>query len=126
MSDAPGPVGGAEARRSERFSHREHIRSRRDFQRAYTSGRRVGGRFMTVFVLATRLDVGRLGIAATRKLGDAVRRNRAKRLVRELYRRNKAAAGLDLVVIPRREMFDADYGSLEAEFSKLLRRASGR
>ncbi len=126
MSDAPGPAGGAKPRRSERLLRDEHIRRRPDFQQAYTSGRRLGGRFMTVFVMANRLEVGRLGIAATRKLGDAVRRNRAKRLVRELYRRNKIAPGLDLVVIPRREMFDADYGRLEADFRSLLRRASGR
>jgi ribonuclease P protein component len=113
-------------RRSERFPRAEHIRRRRDFQQAYDKGRRLSGRFMTLFLLANRLPESRLGIAATRKIGDAVRRNRAKRLVRELYRRNKVAAGFDIVVIPRREIFDANYGSLEADYRALLRRAIGR
>ena len=81
---------------------------------------------MTVFLLANSLPESRLGIAATRKIGDAVRRNRAKRLVREIYRQNRVAAGFDIVVIPRREIFDANYGSLEADYRALLRRAARR
>jgi ribonuclease P protein component len=126
VTEAPGPARGAEAGGSERFLAREHIRRRRDFLLAYDKGRRVSGRFMTVFLLANRLPDSRLGIAATRKIGDAVRRNRAKRLVRELYRRNNFTAGFDIVVIPRREIFDANYGSLEADYRALLRRAIGR
>jgi len=81
---------------------------------------------MTVFVQANQLGRARLGIAATRKLGDAVVRNRAKRLVREVFRRNKPAGGLDIVVIPRREMIEADYAHVEAEFLSILgRRGAG-
>jgi len=105
----------------ESFRREEHVRRRQDFQRIYESGRRRSGRFMTVFLLTNLRTVSRLGIAATRKLGDAVRRNRAKRLVRELFRRNKVAALVDIVVIPKREMLDAEFGSLESEYRSLLR-----
>jgi ribonuclease P protein component len=77
---------------------------------------------MIVFVQPNERLLARLGIAATRKLGPAVVRNRAKRLVRELFRHNKPAVGLDLVVVPRREMLDASYASLEVEFRALLER----
>ncbi len=126
MTESPGPVRMAGAGGSEAFPRREHLRRRRDFQQAYQQGRRLSGRFMTVFLLANRLPENRLGIAATRKIGDAVRRNRAKRLVRELYRHNKVGVGFDIVVIPRREIFDANYGSLEADYRALLRRAIRR
>lgn len=104
------------------FRKDEHIRTRGDFERIYESGTRVSGRLMTLFVRPNDGSAPRLGIAATRKLGPAVVRNRAKRLVRELFRHNKPAAGVDLVVIPRREMLDAPYTSLEAEFRDLYDR----
>ena len=122
MAEGQQPGRDPADRPSERFLRTEHIRRRRDFQRAYESGRRVSGRFMTIFLLANRSTTTRLGIAATRKIGDSVRRNRAKRLVRELYRRNRKAVGLDIVVIVRREMLDAPYGSLEAEYQAALKR----
>jgi ribonuclease P protein component len=75
-----------------------------------------------VFVLANQSGVGRLGIAATRKLGGAVARNRAKRLIREVFRRNKLAPGFDLVIIPKRELFDASLNVLEADYRNLLER----
>ena len=83
------------------FRPHEHIRRRADFQRAYEHGARIQGRLATLFVLPNALSVGRLGVAASKKLGGAVQRNRAKRLIREVYRRNKVAPGFDLVVVPR-------------------------
>ena len=75
-----------------------------------------------MFVLANNRAVGRLGIAATKKLGGSVQRNRAKRLIREVFRRNKIAQGYDVVVIPKRELLDATLNVLEADYRTLLER----
>ncbi len=80
---------------------------------------------MTVFVLPNDGAAARLGVAATRKIGSSVDRNRAKRLAREVFRRYKMAAGLDIVIVPRREMLDAPFASLEADYHAALER-SGR
>ena len=80
----------------------------------------------TLFTLSNNLPVGRLGIAATRKLGGAVERNRAKRLIREVFRRNKLAPGFDIVVIPKRELLDASLTALETEFRHTLERSLRR
>jgi ribonuclease P protein component len=105
------------------FSRNEHIRRRADFQQVYQRGTKVHGRYCTLFVLPNQLPVGRLGIAATKKLGGAVERNRAKRLIREVFRRNKIAIGLDLVVVPKRELLDASLTAIEADYRNNVRRA---
>ena len=77
---------------------------------------------MTCFALANELGTPRLGIAASQKIGNAVVRNRAKRLVRELFRSHKPLTGIDIVVIPRREMLDASWRNLEADYRGALQR----
>ena len=103
-----------------RFRQNERIRRRADFQHVYEHGVRIRSRYATLFVLANSLEVGRLGIAATRKLGGAVERNRAKRLIREVFRRNKIASGFDVVVVPKRELLDASLTVLEADYRRSL------
>ena len=100
----------------------ERIRRRPEFEHVYKDGARIHGRFMTLFVLPNGGTAPRFGVAATRKLGSAVERNRAKRLAREMFRRHKVAAGLDIVVVPRREMLDAPFASLEADYQAVLER----
>jgi ribonuclease P protein component len=100
----------------------ERIRRRPEFERVYNEGGRVSGRFMTVFLLATERPGPRFGVAATRKMGNAVERNRAKRLAREIFRRHKLTAGYDIVIVPRREMLDAPFASLEADYDRALER----
>ena len=100
----------------------ERVRQRPDFERAYETGVRISGRFMTVFVVKNGGTEARLGIAATRKMGDAVERNRAKRLARELFRRHKIDAGLDVIIVPRREMVDAPFATLETDYLAALER----
>jgi ribonuclease P protein component len=105
-----------------RFRQNERIRRRADFEHVYEHGMRIRSRYATLFVLANSLEVGRLGIAATRKLGGAVERNRAKRLIREVFRRNKIASGFDVIVVPKRELLDASLTVLEADYRRSLER----
>src|SRR2546423_4608817 len=105
-----------------KFRSEERIRRRADFQQAYEHGARVHGRYSTLFILPNTHGVGRLGIAATKKLGGAVQRNRAKRLIREVFRHNKIAPGLDVVVVPRREMLEATLTAIEADYRATLER----
>lgn len=103
-----------------RFFPAEHVRKRADFELIYKTGFKRSGRLMTMFTMEREAGPARLGIAATRKMGAAVERNRAKRLVREVFRHNKPAAALDVVVVPRREILAAAYDRLESEFRSLL------
>jgi ribonuclease P protein component len=107
---------------SQALPRAERVRRRPDFERAYDAGARVHARFMTVFVVPNHGVHARFGVAATRKLGSAVVRNRAKRRARELFRRHKVAGALDIIIVPRREMLDAPFTSLEADYLAALER----
>jgi ribonuclease P protein component len=107
---------------TERLRRSDRVRRRPEFERAYNSGIRIHGRFMMLFVAPNGGTTLRLGVAATRKLGSAVERNRAKRLAREIFRRHTVAGGLDIIIVPRREMLDAPFASLEADYVAALSR----
>lgn len=112
-----------------RFPKASRLLRRPEFSRVFDNGVRVQGRLVTLLLSPNAAGRPRLGIVASRKLGDAVRRNKAKRLIREVFRRMDPAAGhqdLDVVVIPRREIFDAAYTTLERDFGGALRRGASR
>ena len=111
----------------ERFPKCHRIRKRAEYLEIQRSAAVVHGRLLVGLV--RRADAEgptRLGITTTKKLGSAVIRNRAKRLVREVFRRNKPPGGLDIVVIPRREMIEADYAHVEADFLSTLTRRGAK
>ncbi|MDP6580702.1 MAG: ribonuclease P protein component [Vicinamibacterales bacterium] len=104
------------------LTREERIRRRPEFLRVQQRGVRTSGRYMTLLGLPGGRALSRLGIVAPRRLGKAVRRNRSKRRVRELYRHHKPAAGLDLVILPRREFLDAPFVDLLDDYRRTLRR----
>ena len=117
------------ARRSERFPKAHRVRNRGEFKHVFDQAIRVQGRFFTVLFAPNTKGQRRLGIVASRKLGDAVRRNRAKRLIRQVFRQTPplpGRQGVDVVVIPRRELFDAVYSTLETDLRGVLRRGALR
>jgi ribonuclease P protein component len=70
------------------------------------------------FVVVTTGTGLRVGFVASRKVGGAVSRNRAKRLLREVFRRRgpAVARSLDLVLVARGAILDADYAEVEAQY----------
>jgi len=108
------------------LSRSERIRQRPEFERVYERGNRVQGRYMVLFILPNGRATPRFGVAATRKLGSAVERNRVKRLARELFRRGKLSSGLDIVVVPRRDMLHAPFASVESDYHAALARRDER
>jgi len=110
----------------QRLRRAERITRRPEYKKIQKFGVRTHGRFMTLLVQPNQQTFNRLGIVASRRVGNATRRNRAKRLVRELFRKNKLSLGLDVVVLTRREMPDIDLASLVVDYKSALYKAAKR
>ena len=110
---------------SQSFGRHVRLRNRAEFLAVQERGRRLSGRHMTLLVLPNTQGVDRLGVVASRKLGGAVVRNRAKRRIREMFRlgqpaRDLTLRSLDIVVIPKRELAATPFETLQHEFDAAL------
>jgi ribonuclease P protein component len=103
---------------------RERLRSGADYRRVLRRGDRVHGPLLTLVACDNDLGYDRLGLAASRRLGGAVARNRAKRLLREAFRRHKRAParGADVVALPRPELLAHSQAEVDREYTDLLAR----
>ncbi|MFA6957665.1 MAG: ribonuclease P protein component [Thermoanaerobaculia bacterium] len=123
------PLAGV--RPSEGLPRSGRIQKRADFLLAYENGAKTHGRFVVVFVRGNDRDQPRLGVTVTKKLGKAVARNRAKRWVREVYRRARlhpplAGKKIDIVVNVKPSAVDAPYLEFSADLGRALERAASR
>jgi ribonuclease P protein component len=116
---------------SETFSRNDRLRQRREFEECYASGTRVSGRHLLVFVLPARDPAARarLGISVSKRVGDAVVRNRVRRRLREIFRRTRGAtipAPVSLVVNARSSAATATFPELAEDFAATVQRALSR
>jgi ribonuclease P protein component len=108
----------------ERFPKVERIRKSREFEAVFENGRVVRDDQLRVYNAPNGLDLSRLGLVVSKKVGDSVRRNRVKRLFREAFRLNKdrLPGGFDLVVAPLPGFADDSLQEVQDRFLRLLDR----
>lgn len=92
----------------------------RQFQALNKRSQQFHGKVLSISWQSTSFSFLRLGITVSKKQGDAVKRNRFKRLVREVFRlmRSQMSRGIDLNVRPRgRSEFPPSYAEVVEDFS---------
>ena len=105
------------------FRPADRLRQRAEYLACYQRGRTLTGPLATLHVLPNQLGAPRLGLTATRKVGNAVVRNRLRRRCREVYRRFRRRAelpALDLVVTLRPRAANASFSETRRELERQL------
>lgn len=102
------------------------LRNRADFSRVYRGGKSFANSQFVVYWSRQRIaDPFRLGVSVSKKVGNAVVRNRMRRVVKEIIRHyeGKIAPQTDLIIIVRKPAITMKYAELEKSIAHVLRRA---
>lgn len=100
------------------MKHTVALKQNHEFRRLYSKGKSAVSPYFAVYCRKTKRPISRLGITTGLKLGNAVKRNRARRRIRELYRTNESRLllGYDIVVVARTRVIYGAMASWNAAF----------
>jgi len=95
-----------------------------EFERVYRNGSVYRGRLFSVHALPNTLGEPRLGLSVSRKVGTAVKRNKVRRRLKEMFRSSakRLPSDLDFVISARPAAAEASFEELNEEFSRLVHR----
>ena len=101
------------------------IKENRDFRRIYAKGKTLVSPYVAVYVMKNRRNNVRLGITAGKKIGTAVARNRAKRVITAAFRNclPNISTGFDFVIVARTRILSVKSTAVEQSLVKLFETA---
>ncbi len=95
----------------------ETMKLNKDFKRVYYRGKSAVRQSVVVYALRNRQGRNRLGLTCGKAVGNAVRRNRAKRVMRESFRllEQELKQGFDIVIVARSRAVDKSFWDVDAD-----------
>jgi len=103
---------------------KEVLRDKRDFTRLYKRGKSAGGKYLVLFYIKNGLEYKRRAFLASKKVGNSVQRNRARRLIHESYRglESRIPEGYDVLFIARNTIGGVKCHDVEKSMESLLKK----
>ncbi|PKM78758.1 MAG: ribonuclease P protein component [Firmicutes bacterium HGW-Firmicutes-15] len=105
---------------------KRRINRGKEYGYLYKNGRRITGKYIIVFIKENNLMNNRFGIVTSKKIGNAVIRNRAKRQIREVIRKNLQLIrpGYNMVIIARFNIKEVIFDLIEKDYLRIMKKAS--
>lgn len=108
------------------MNRRFRLKKSTDFERVRRDGTSYAHPLIVLITLRNSMDRTRIGVAAGKSLGNAVKRNRAKRVIRAALNATlqEIKPGWDIVILARKPMINAKFSQIQSAVLELLSRAS--
>lgn len=94
-----------------------------EFGNVYKRGKSYANKYLVMYIVDNNLEISRLGISVSKKVGNSVVRHRITRLIREAYRlhQKEMVGGKDIIVVARVNSKDHSYWDIESAFLHLAK-----
>ena len=101
----------------------ESLKKNHQFQYVYKNGKSYANKYLVMYVIENGLEINRLGISVSKKVGNSIVRHRVTRLVRESYRLQESIfnSGLDIVIVARPGAATVGYKEVESALLHLCK-----
>ncbi len=101
------------------------IKNGKEYNNNYKYGKKINGKYVFVYFLLNRETYNRYGIVTNKAIGNAVRRNRVKRQIREIVRKNmKNISGhQDIVIVTKKNINNVPFFLIEQDVISIMKKA---
>jgi ribonuclease P protein component len=102
------------------FKKEERLKNKKDFNKVFNDGKKIKKRYYLCFFLKNNINNNRIGLIVKKRIGNSVKRNYEKRILREFYKefRNELNNYFDMIFILLRP--DGDFLDKREDFKRIL------
>lgn len=103
--------------KKEGIRREEKIKKNKEFKKIFRSAKRIKNDLLEIYCIKSKKDLSRFAVILNKKIGNSVIRNRIKRIIREVFRKNKEIINngnrYDWVILPKNEIFKKNFSLTE-------------
>jgi len=102
------------------------LRKNEDFKKVYKYGKSYYNRNLIMYIRKNDLEYSRIGFTVTKKIGNSVVRNKIRRRIKEIVRKNlgNIMDGYDIILIPKKNVIDISFQELESAIFHIFKLAN--
>lgn len=102
------------------------LKKNKDFRNVYNNGKSLASRYLVIYKLENNLNYNRYGFSISKKIANAVGRNKLKRrlreIIREIEKKENIIFGFDIIFIARKPVVNLDFYKLKSDCIKLIKK----